>query len=140
MALYKSIYLLTYLVYRNANTRFAVSEHSLVTVTDVVQPLDEVFSRNLAVAVKNSEMTPDDNEKPTDITQSQDVTSDVQCLQQVCEQPERLSLYHRLLFLLSSSSVMITFRQVHHSSYTASLSTSTWPHLRCDVGLQEEEY
>ena len=84
MALYKSIYLLTYLVYRNANTRFAVYEHSLVTVTNVVQPLDEVFSRNLAVAVKNSEMTPDDNEKPTDITQSQDVTSDVQCLQQVC--------------------------------------------------------
>ena len=34
-------------------------------------------------AVKNSELAPGDNDQLTDLTQSQDVTSDVQCLRQV---------------------------------------------------------
>jgi len=42
-----------------------------------------VLSRNLALAVKNSETTADDYEKATDMTQSQDVTADVHCLRQV---------------------------------------------------------
>jgi len=47
--------------------------------------LDEVLSRNLAVAVKSSEQTAaDNNDRPTDMTQSQDTTTtDVQCLRQV---------------------------------------------------------
>jgi len=42
-----------------------------------------VLARNLVFAVKNSEMVPGDNDQLTDLTQSQDVTSDVQCLRQV---------------------------------------------------------
>jgi len=49
-----------------------------------------VLSRNLALAVKNSETTGDDNEKATDMTQSQDVTADVHCLRQVGTNCDRL--------------------------------------------------
>ena len=43
-----------------------------------------MFARNLALAVKNSEITAEDREKVADITQSQDVTTaDVHCLRQV---------------------------------------------------------
>ena len=42
-----------------------------------------MLSRNLALAVKNSEMASHDGEKPADISQSQDMTLDVHCLRQV---------------------------------------------------------
>ena len=51
------------------------------------QPLDEVLSRNLAVAVKNSETAAASNENATDVTQSQDMSTDVQCLRQVGQCP-----------------------------------------------------
>ena len=60
----------------------------------VLQPLDEVLSRNLALAVKNSEASVEDREKMADITQSQDTTADVHCLRQV--RPQRLCRSNQL--------------------------------------------
>ena len=36
--------------------------------------------------------------------------------------------------------IITTVRQYCHSSCSPPTFTSTWPHLRCDVGLEEGEY